>query len=65
MRHALTAATAALLTPTLAHAHAGDHGEAGIGSLVAHALSEPDHALILAVVVAVPLVAWAVARRRG
>ncbi|OYX43859.1 MAG: hypothetical protein B7Z02_07850 [Rhodobacterales bacterium 32-67-9] len=63
MRHALTAA--ALLMPTLALAHAGDHGAPGIGSLITHALSEPDHALTLAVVVGVPCAIWAVSRRRG
>ncbi|WP_347311254.1 hypothetical protein [Defluviimonas sp. SAOS-178_SWC] len=63
MKHAPT--VAAMMMPTFALAHSGDHHAEGIGSLVAHAFSEPDHALLLALVVAAPIAVWIVARRRG
>jgi len=51
--------------PGAAFAHAGDHGAAGVGSLIAHALSEPDHALTLMAVVVAPVALWLWLRGRG
>ena len=33
----------ALLAPTAALAHPGDHGDFSVGAFLAHMLSEPDH----------------------
>ena len=51
--------------PGAALAHAGDHGAAGVGSVIAHALSEPDHALTLMAVVTLPVAIWLWFRGRG
>jgi len=68
MKPALAVLTPLLLPsliPSPALAHAGDHAGPGLGDLVTHALSQPDHALALMAVILVPLVVWLYARRRG
>ena len=61
MKYAFT--TAAALFPTLALAHAGDHSAKSIGAQIAHALTEPDHAIAIAALAAITVGAWVYVRR--
>jgi hydrogenase/urease accessory protein HupE len=54
----------ALLTPTAALAHPGDHGGFSVQAILTHLLSEPDHLALAVAAVALPLVLVYRARKR-
>ena len=54
-------ATALALLPAAAMAHPGDHAQAD----AAHLLTQPDHLVTLALIVALGVAAWAFLRGRS
>ncbi|THD85098.1 hypothetical protein E7811_05095 [Aliigemmobacter aestuarii] len=55
-------ALATLLFPVLAHAHAGDHSEGMVATLI-HALLEPDHLAAALAVLVLPVAVVVLARK--
>ena len=54
----------AFLLPTAAFAHAGDHTPLGFLATLAHALGEPDHAMIAVAALGLPVWLWVAVRGR-
>lgn len=62
MKNIRSLSLVALLLPMTVMAHPGDHHEFNVMTILGHFVSEPEHALMLAMVIALLWIAFALPR---